>query len=66
VLSEVLGDSNVSFYPLYPTGYKKGEFHVVFCAGILSYSSQRTETITGNRNISHMGVFNAIPIYAYE
>jgi hypothetical protein len=66
LLLQVLGDSRVSFFPLHPKGYKKGELHLFYYAGALYYSLQHTEAIAVNHDISHIGLFNTIPIYAYE
>jgi hypothetical protein len=66
VISEVLGKENVNFIAMKPKGYKQGEINLLYQVDRFFYSMQNTKLLMTHRDLSSLGSYNSIPIYAFE
>jgi hypothetical protein len=66
IISQVLGKSHVTFIAMKPKGYKQGEINLLFQMNTFFYSTQDTKLLITYRDVSSIGSYNSIPIYAYE
>jgi hypothetical protein len=66
IISRVLGKKNVSFIIMKPKGYKRGEIILLYQMNHFFYSTQNTALLTAHKDVSSIGSYNSIPIYAYE
>jgi len=66
IISQVLGKKNVNFIAMKPKRYKKGEINLLYQMDNFFYSTQNTKLLMAHRDVSSIGSYNSIPIYAYE
>jgi len=66
IISQVLGKKNVNFIAMKPKGYKQGEINLLYKRNNFFYSTQNITLLMAHRDVSSIGSYNSIPIYAYE
>lgn len=66
IISHVLGRKNVKFIAMKPKGYRQGEINFIYKMDNFFYSTQNTALLMAHRDVSSIGSYNSISIYAYE